>query len=91
MSAQSKLMSGGSTSRAVASRASSACVDEKPAAGTPVSSAARNRLNRLVNSGPWVGRVDTSVSSGTIPPCAFLTKNSPICFGSCRNSGSACM
>ena len=52
MSAQSKLMSGGSTSFAVASSASSACADEKPAAGTPVSSAERNRLKRLVNSGP---------------------------------------
>ena len=62
MSAQSKLMSGGSTSFAVASSASSACADEKPAAGTPVSSAERNRLKRLVNSGPDAGaRADQRV------------------------------
>ena len=90
MSAQSKLMSGGRISRAVASSASSACVDEKPAAGTPVSSADRNRLKRFVNSGPAPGPVVTSVSSGTMPPSLFFTKNSPSCFGSLRNSGSAC-
>ena len=55
MSAQSKLMSGGRISRAVASSASSACADEKPSAGTPVSSAERNRLKRFVNSGPAPG------------------------------------
>ena len=82
MSAQAKLMSGGNTSRAVASSASSVCVDEKPAAGTPVSSAERNRLKRFVNSGPAAGRVDTSASSGIMPPAWLRTKKRPICFGS---------
>ncbi len=91
MSAQSKVMSGGSTARAVSSSASSACVDETPGAGTPVSSAARNRLKRLVNSGPALDPIDTSVSSGTMLPFWFRTKNSPSCFGSWRNSGSACI
>ena len=54
-----------------------------------MSSAARYRLNRLVNSGPLVGRVVTSVSSGTMSPFALRTKNSPNCFGSVRYSGSA--
>ena len=90
MSAQSYDTSGGSTSRAVASSALSACVDEKPGAGTPVSSAARNRLKRLVNSGPALDPVDRSVSSGTMLPFWFRTKNNPSCFGSWRNSGSAC-
>ncbi len=70
-------MSAGSTSFAVASSASSACADEKPAAGTPVSSAERNRLKRFVNSGPEAGPVVISVSSGTMPPVWFRTKKSP--------------
>ena len=54
-----------------------------------MSSAVRNRLKRLVNSGPLLGPVVISVSSGTMPPFAFFT-NSPSCFASWRNSGSAC-
>ena len=54
------------------------------------SSAERYRLKRLVNSGPLVGRVVTSVSSGTICPFPPRTKNRPNCFGSRRYSGSAC-
>ena len=73
-------MSGGNTSRAVASSASSACVDEKPAAGTPVSSADRNRLKRFVNSGPAPGLVVISVSSGTMPPALVLHEEQPELF-----------
>ena len=83
-------MSDGSTSRAVSSSAWSACADANPAAGTPVISAVRNRLKRLVNSGPDAGRVVTSVSIGTIAPDWLRTKNSPSWPGSRRNSGSAC-
>ena len=46
-------------------------------------------MKRFVNSGPDVGRVEISVSSGTISPLALRTKKRPSCFGSRRYSGSA--